>query len=330
MRPFNPLRYFRFAAIGRVIILAVMAYRTLISWGSVLAAFQAVAAEQTGTAVVDKGTKSLDWWKEKISHYVDTHGPALAGAVIVLVAGFYASRLLGRFLASWLDQKPIEPPVRLLMVRVTRLLVIVLALVIALGTAGVDVTALVAGVGVAGVGVGLAMQGVLSNLVAGLTIIFTKPFRVGEYVEMLGVQGQVEMIELFSTTLIHGDRSRVVIPNRRIVGEILQNYGHIRQLDLTVGVAYNSDLTETIAIVRDILGQNSRVMKDPAAAVGVTMLADSSINIAIKPWTTIADSGPARAELYQAIVERFRERHISIPFPQREVRMLDNNPSSWK
>ena len=174
------------------------------------------------------------------------------------------------------------------------------------------------------------MQGVLSNLVAGLTIIFTKPFRVGEYVEMLGVQGQVEMIELFSTTLIHGDRSRVVIPNRRIVGEILQNYGHIRQLDLTVGVAYDSDLSETIAIVRDVLGQNSRVMKDPAAGVGVTMLADSSINIAIRPWTTVADYGPARAELYQAIVERFRERHISIPFPQREVRMLDNNPSSWK
>jgi len=147
---------------------------------------------------------------------------------------------------------------------------------------------------------------------------------------MLGVQGQVEMIELFSTTLIHGDRSRVVIPNRRIVGEILQNYGHIRQLDLTVGVAYDSDLAETIAIVRDILGKNSRVMKDPAAAVGVTTLADSSINIAIKPWTTVADYGPARAELYQAIVERFRERSISIPYPQREVRMLDNNPSSWK
>src|SRR5205823_6828220 len=96
MRPSNPLHYFRFAAIGRVIILAVMAYRTFISSGLILAAFQAVAAEQTSTAVVDKGTKSLDWWKEKISHYVDTHGPALAGAVIVLVAGFYASRLLGK------------------------------------------------------------------------------------------------------------------------------------------------------------------------------------------------------------------------------------------
>src|SRR5438046_5851375 len=311
-------------------MLAAMAYRKSILAGSLLGTVQALAADSAAAAVVDRGRQSLEGWKEKIGHYIESHGPALLGAALVMACGIYASRLVGKFAGRWLEQKPIDPPVRLLMVRIARMLVVGMALVIALGTAGVDVTALVAGIGVAGVGVGLAMQGVLSNLFAGLMIIITKPFRVGEYVEMLGVQGQVEMIELFSTTLIHGDRSRVVIPNRRIVGEILQNYGHIRQLDLTVGVAYDSDLTEIIAIVRDILGQNSRVMKDPAAAVGVTMVADSSINIAIKPWTTIADSGPARAELYQAIVERFRQRHISIPFPQREVRMLDNNPSSWK
>ncbi|PYI88311.1 MAG: mechanosensitive ion channel protein MscS, partial [Verrucomicrobia bacterium] len=231
---------------------------------------------------------------------------------------------VGNVAMRWLEQKPIEPPVRLLMVRIARLLVIVLALVIALGTAGVDVTALVAGIGVAGVGVGLAMQGVLGNLFAGLMIIFTKPFRVGEYVELLGVQGQVEMIELFSTKLVHPDRSRVVIPNRKVVGEVLHNYGTVRQLDLVVGVAYNSNLTETIAAVRDILNQHPRVLKDPAPIVGVSVLADSSINLAVRPWTKVADYGPACSELYQAIVERFRERNISIPFPQREVRMLDH------
>src|SRR5712692_9994091 len=94
-------------------------------------------------------------------------------------------------------------------------------------------------------------QGVLSNLVAGLTIIFTKPFRVGEYVEMVGVQGQVEVIELFTTTLTHPDRSKVVIPNRKIVGEVLHNYGTIRQLDMSVGVAYDTNLPDAIAILRD-------------------------------------------------------------------------------
>jgi small conductance mechanosensitive channel len=207
-------------------------------------------------------------------------------------------------------------------VRIVRLVIFVLALVVALGTAGMDVTALIAGVGVAGVGVGLAMQGVLSNLVAGLTIVFTKPFRVGEYIALLNVQGQVKTVELFSTTLTHPDLSRVVIPNKKIVGEVLHNYGHIRQLDLSVGVAYGTDLNNALAIARAVLAQNSRVLKDPAPAVGVAMLADSSINLAIKPWTKVEDYNVASAEINQAIAESFRANKIEIPFPQREVRLL--------
>ena len=130
------------------------------------------------------------------------------------------------------------------------------------------------------------------------------------------------MIELFSTKLSHPDRSRVVIPNRKVIGEIVHNYGTMRQLDLTVGVAYDTNLTETIAIVREMLNQHPRVMKEPAPIVGVTMLSDSSIDIAVKPWTSVADYGLVGAELYKAIVERFRERNISMPFPQREVRLL--------
>ncbi len=300
-----------------------MAHRALIPCISILPTLQAFAADQTASAIADKGKQTLDWWKDRVGHFVETHGPALFGALLVLAAGVYVGRLVGNFASHWLEQKPIEPPVRLLMVRIARLLVVVMSLVIALGTAGVDITALVAGIGVAGVGVGLAMQGVLGNLFAGLMIIFTKPFRVGEYVELLGVQGQVEMIELFSTKLAHGDCSRVVIPNRKIIGEILHNYGTIRQVEMEVGVAYDSNLTETIALVREILNQHPRVLKDPAPVVGISLLADSSITIAVRPWTKVSDFGPARAELFQAIVERFRERNIAMPFPQREVRMLN-------
>ncbi len=304
-------------------MLAAMANRKSILAGSLLGTFQALAADSAASAVVDRGRQSLEGWKEKIGHYIENHGPALLGAVLVLAGGIYASRLVGKFAGHWLEQKPIEPPVRLLMVRIARMLVGGMALVIALGTAGVDVTALVAGIGVAGVGVGLAMQGVLSNLFAGLMIILTKPFRVGEYVELLGVQGQVDVIELLSTKLVHGDRSRVVIPNRKIIGEILHNYGTIRQLDLCVGVAYGADLNDTLAAVREILKNNPRVLKNPEPLVGISMLADSSINISVKPWTAVPDFGRAQAEIYQAIVEQFRAREIEIPFPQREVRMLD-------
>ena len=303
--------------------LAAMSHRKSILAGSLLGATHALAAESGAAGMAEKGRQSLEGLKDKVGHYIESHGPALLGAVLVMSCGIYASRLVGRFAGRWLEQKPIEPPVRLLMVRIARTLVLGMALVIALGTAGVDVTALVAGIGVAGVGVGLAMQGVLSNLFAGLMIILTKPFRVGEYVELLGVQGQVDMIELFSTKLVHGDASRVVIPNRKIIGEILHNYGTIRQLDLCVGVAYGSDLNETLAVVREILKKNPRVLKSPEPMVGISMLGDSSINIAIKPWTAVPDFVQVQAEVYQAILEQFHQRNISIPFPQREVRMLN-------
>ena len=161
----------------------------------------------------------------------------------MVVVGFIVAGWIGKLLNRWLERKAMEPPMRKLLVRILRLLIFALALVVALGTAGMDVTALIAGVGVAGVGIGLAMQGILSNLMAGLTIIFTKPFRFGEYIEIAGVQGQVTSIELFTTTLLHADHSQVIIPNRKIVGEILHNYGHIRQLDLNVGVGYGTNIS---------------------------------------------------------------------------------------
>jgi small conductance mechanosensitive channel len=180
----------------------------------------------------------------------------------------------------------------------------------------------VAGIGVAGLGLGIALQGVLSNVVAGLSIILTKPFRVGEWISIVGVYGQVSSIELFSTTLLHPDQSRVVIPNRKIVGEILHNYGAIRQLDLTVGVAYGTDLPKALAAAREALLANPRVLETPAALVGIASLGDSSINLTLGPWVAVPDYIPAQGELYQAVVERFRAAGIEIPFPQREVRML--------
>jgi small conductance mechanosensitive channel len=264
-------------------------------------------------------------WKDKIATYVVEQGPALLGALLILSAGLLASRWFSRLLSGWLSRRHLEPPVRMLLTRVAALLIILFSGLIAVGTIGVDIMPLVTGIGVIGVGVSLAMQGVLGNLVAGLLIIFTKPFRVGEYVSIIGVTGQVDTIELFNTVLAHADRSRIIIPNRKIVGEVLHNYGTIRQLDLSVGVSYDTNIPATLALVRDILSKNTRVLKELAPGLGVSALADSSINIAIKPWVAVGDYGPAAAEINQAIVERFREQGISIPFPQREIRVLNGN-----
>ena len=279
----------------------------------------AAVTNVTTTAASGPSQSVVDY----LTVYVTQKGFQILGAILILIIGVLATRWLGRLLERSLQKKEMEPPVRMLILRVSKLLLLALTVIMAVDKMGFNVTALVAGVGVAGVGVGLAMQGVLGNLVAGLTIIFTKPFRVGDYVEIHDVHGQVVQIELFSTVLTHADRSRVIVPNRKIVGEILHNYGTIRQVDMSVGVAYDTNIPEAVAVVRDVLKRNSRVLKELAPGVGVNMLGDSSINIAIRPWVAVPDYGAAQAEIYQALLEEFRARNIQVPFPQREIRILN-------
>jgi len=267
--------------------------------------------------------------QKEVLRFLTEYGFRIIGAIIILVAGALLARWLGRVTDQWFTRKQVDPPIKMLAVRVIRVLAFGLALVLALDKCGVPITPMVAGIGVAGVGIGLATQGVLSNIVAGLTIIFTKPFRVGQYIEIAGVQGLVTSVELFTTTLLHPDQSRVVIPNRKIVGEILHNYGTVRQLDLSVGIGYGANLQEALATVREILSGHARVLKDPAPAVGVAMLGDSSVSIAIRPWVLVSDYGAAGSEINQAVLEQFRAKQIEIPFPQREIRVLnDQNGTS--
>ncbi len=267
-------------------------------------------------------TSKWDHFADTLVQFSTEYGMKVIGAIIILIVGLLFARWVGNSLQRWLGKQQMEPPVRTLLVRVARLLVLLLTLVMVLDRVGVPVTTLVTGIGVAGVGLGLALQGVLSNLVAGLLIIFTKPFRVGEYIELASVHGQVQHIELFSTVLLHSDLSRVVIPNRKIIGEILHNYGGNRQLNLAVGVAYGSDVNQVLSLAREIIANHPRVLKTPAPFVGITALSDSSIILALRPWTSLADFGSAQAEIYEIVLHRFRSAGIEIPFPQREVRLL--------
>jgi small conductance mechanosensitive channel len=253
-------------------------------------------------------------------------GPKLLTAILILIAGALVSRWTAKWLARVLRHLELEPPVRMLLLRLGRLLVFLLFAVLALQNLGVELLPLIAGLGVAGAGIALAMQGVLSNVAAGLSIIFTKPYRVGEYISIANEEGQVEAITLFDTTLSHPDRSRVVIPNRKIAGEILHNFGRIRQLDVKVGVAYDTDFGTAFQIIADILKGNPRVLQEPAPVVRIVTLADSSVNIVIRPWVAVPDHGPVTGEVYRAVAEAFRAREIDIPFPQREVRLLNVEP----
>jgi small conductance mechanosensitive channel len=247
--------------------------------------------------------------------------PKVLAALLILAVGYYIGRWIAGLLGRSLDKLHLEMTVQRMLVRLVRLLVVAVFLIMALQNLGIDLLPLLAGLGLAGAGVALAMQGVLGNLVAGLTIIFTRPFRVGEYVAMVGIEGRVEAIDLFSTKLSHPDRSLVVVPNRKIVGEILHNYGEIRQLDLRVEISRANDLERALMAIDRALQRNARVLGEPAAVVGVTTLADKSIGIAVKPWVAVADVVPAAGEINQAIVAQFGAAGVEYPNAAREIRI---------
>jgi small conductance mechanosensitive channel len=271
---------------------------------------------------INSGLGNLDQIKGTLIDLAIRFGPKLLTAALIMTAGVFVAGWVARGTARGLHRLDLEPPLQQLMTRVVRVLVLGLFLIMALQNLGVELLPLIAGIGVAGAGIALATQGVLSNVVAGLTIIFTKPYRVGEYIAVAGVEGEVEVISLFSTVLRHTDRSRVVVPNRKVVGEILQNYGRIRQCELHVGIGYESDLSVALGIIRNLVQTNSRVLVEPAPVIQVINLADSAIVVAVKPWVAVNDFVTAAGELNQSLVEELQRRNISIPFPQREVRLV--------
>jgi len=252
-------------------------------------------------------------------------GPKLVVAILILIAGVVAGRWAASAVNRMLEGFHLDAPVRRLLEGGVRVLVLAIFAIMALQNVGVELLPLIAGLGVAGAGVALAMQGVLANLVAGLTILFTRPFRVGDYISIAKEEGEVLDIELSSTTLGHADLSRVVIPNRKIVGEILHNYGRLRQLDITVGVPYQADLGAALAAVRDVLQASPLALKDPAPVVSVARLADSSVRVGVHPWVSAPNYGGATSEINRAVLEAFRQRSIAVPVPQLEVRMLEQS-----
>lgn len=262
--------------------------------------------------------------RDLIVDLVVRYGFQVLGAIVILAAGIVLARWTGRVVERRLLRQDMEPPMRQLLIRTLRVVVMLFALVVALDKFGFQIAPLVAGIGVAGLGLGIALQGVLGNLVAGLNIIFTKPFRVGEHISVAGVHGDVTAIELTATTLVHADRSRVIVPNRKIVGEILHNFGTTRQLNLSVAVANPGDVSVLLAGVRQVVMLNPRVLKDPMPVIGIVQITDGGVKIAVQPWVRVSDVGVADGELYQALLEHLRARGVSgVAMQLHEVRVVN-------
>ncbi len=273
------------------------------------------------TGELDEVVSFIDTLQEQLLHHGIDYGLRVTGALLIFVVGFIFARIVGRFVDQSLRRTPLEAHLRHFIVRVVKGLVLLFTAILCLEKFGVQITALVAGLSVAGVAGGFALQGVLGNIAAGISIMFSKYFRIGDYIEIGSTRGQVEAIQLSMTILRTLEDARVLVPNRKVVGEIIFNYSAERRVPLTVQIGYREDLDKALRTVQELLAANPRVLKQPVPQVGITRLADSGIEITLRPWCRAEDYWDVHFEIYRAILDRFRERGIEIPYPHRDVRL---------
>ncbi len=256
--------------------------------------------------------------------YIDlaiTWGVKIAGAIAVFIIGKWIAKILTNLLRKGLEKSNTDVTLVKFLGDLAYFGLLVLVIIAALGTLGVDTTSFAAIIAAAGLAVGLALQQNFSNFGAGVIILFLRPFKVGDFVEAGGATGVIESIGIFNTIFKTGDNRIIIVPNSNIVGNNIVNYSKepIRRIDLVIGVGYEDDLKLVKETLEDILNSDERILKDPAPAVALAELADSSVNFNVRPWVKGEDYWAVRSALLEKIKLTFDEKGINIPYPQMDV-----------
>ncbi len=246
------------------------------------------------------------------------------GGIIVLVVGWFIAKIVCRFVQTFLERHNVDVTVVKFLIGTTRLIIMAFAGLVALGKFGIEIAPFIAGLSVVGFGTSFALQGPLSNYAAGASLIFTKPFKVGDIIEVVGVMGEVQDMTLPRTILKTVDGTMIVIPNKHIIGEIIHNFLDLKRVDIKVGVGYKSDVEKAIHIIEGVISQEKRIFRnEQKPKVGISEFAESSVNLYARIWCKQADYWDVLFDLNKKILAEFNRQQIEIPFPQRDVHMIE-------
>jgi small conductance mechanosensitive channel len=246
----------------------------------------------------------------------------VAGAIVVLLAGWIVARAIASFVLRFLEKKQLDVTLSKFIASTVKMIIIVFAIIVALGKFGISVAPFIAAGAAVAFGASFAIQGPLSNYGAGLVIIFSRPFVVGNTITVAGVSGVVEEIKLGATILTDEDDVRITIPNKHVVGEILHNSEGWRIVEEVVGISYESDPEEAIRISARALSGVEKVSEDPPPQVGIQKFGDSSIDIGLRYWVPSKRYFLTLYEVNLAVYQALKEGGVEIPFPQRDVHIV--------
>ncbi len=265
-----------------------------------------------------------------VSAYTDQAvqiGLHLIGALLVLLVGMWVARRLANIAQGALGRGRFDATLSGFVRNLIYGVLIALLVVTALGVLGVPSAPMVAALGTAGLAIGLALQGSLSNLAWGVLLAVFRPFRTGDYVIAGGIEGTVESLNLMHTLLVMPDGREAIVPNGKIGSDAILNYNRrgTRRFELTVGIGYKDDIGAAMAEIKKLFEQDERILVDPAPGVWTSALGESSVDLIVRGWTRSEDFWAAKTDLLRAIKEHYDKVGISIPFPQRELTVVQGN-----
>ena len=261
----------------------------------------------------------------KIWELLTIYGLKVIAAVAVYVVGRWIAKGFGRLCVRMLTKRNVDPTLVSFAGSMTHIGLLVFFILAALAQLGIQTTAFIAVIGAAGLAIGLALQGSLANFAAGFLMIVFRPFKVNDYIEGAGIGGTVEKIQIFTTQLRTPDNKTVIIPNAKLTEDNIINYTTkgTRRVDMVFGIGYGDDMDKAKKVIGGVLEKDERILKDPAPTIGVSELADSSVNFVVRPWVNGADYWNVYFNTMESIKKQFNAEGITIPFPQQDVHLYN-------
>lgn len=244
-------------------------------------------------------------------------------AAIILLAGLWLAKRVKNWSRKLMEKGGMDQMLAAFLSNIAHILLIAFVVIAALGRLGIQTTSLVAVIGAAGLAVGLSLQNSLANFASGVLIIAFRPFKVGDYVDAGGISGVVEEIMIFATRMRTGDNKAIIVPNSKITGSTITNYNakDTRRVDMLFGISYSDDIIKAKQVLREIIEQDQRILPDPVPVIAVAELANSSVNILVRPWVNSADYWNVFWDVTESVKLRFDKEGICIPFPQQDVHL---------
>ena len=281
---------------------------------------------QVATPEIPKSLSQLDIVIQNLIDSGISAGKHIIAAVVIFIVGRFLIKLINRLVASILQRRHIEISVQTFLSSLVNIILTILLIITVIGALGVNTTSFAALIASAGVAIGMALSGNLQNFAGGLIILLFKPYRVGDFIDVCGVQGTVSAVQIFHTILLTPDNKAVYLPNGSTSSSTITNYSreNKRRIEWTFGIDYGEDVNRARTAILSVITADARILNEPAPFVAVGGLSDSSVDIIVRVWVPTEEYWNVYYDMHQRVYETFNEQKINFPYPQQTVHLVQD------